>query len=340
MHKTQAFQPFRALQSAWAILMKAPLPMWVGGLILVVVESLGSGGGGGTEFRFDEFEEIERFVWFLIPLIGLGLLLTLVVIAVTSWLKVGYYTGVESVMRDGSVEFEQLFKAQGRWLNVFLVHLFQLLLSLLLASPFLIGTFLMIGIGKGLGLEEGPMFLIVVLFCLAYLPVYIYFLLGLILMTYPAALDGDGPMVSLTKSWTLASGIRVQLFLMGLLQLAMVIVGICACCLPALAAGILGHVMWCEAYIQATRDDMGEWWVHSRKVSTPPTRRGQESGAAFEDERGDSHRDPEGVGRETAGHGETRPQEQELPDPDAPFDPSAWRRGPDIPPIEEDEPAG
>jgi len=331
MHKTQAFQPIRALRSAWDLLMKAPLPLWVGGLILVVIESFGS-FGGGFDFHPRDLGEIERLLWILIPAMGLAVLLSLAVVAITSWLKVGYYTGIETVMRDGDVEFDQLFKSRGRWLNVFLAHLLQIFLTLVLVVPFFIGAFMMIGIGKGMDLGEGWIILLVVVFCLSYLPVYIYVLLGLILLPMPAALDGLGPVESLSRSWSLAAGIRMQLLLMGLLYLALTVVGLCACLIGVLGTGIITHVMWCEAYIQATRDDMGDWWVNTRGEGRRPSPSGGATRTiAAQVVEADPPQEPE----ESAEPWQTE-DAQDAQESKAPFDPSAWRQGSDIPPIDGD----
>lgn len=335
MHKTEAFQPFRALQSAWEILMKAPLPMWVGGLILVVIEQF---SGAGWNFNFGDGRDFERHFWLFIPVLGLGLVLTIVVMAVTSWLKVGYYGGVEAVMREGDFEFERIFKTQGRWMNVFLVHVFQLILVVVAVLPFFLCSVLAMAIGHGVGLRGGEMAALVGLVCLFYVPVFIYFLLGFTLMPYAAALDELGPKASLARSWSLADGLRVQLFLMGLLHLALTILGLCVLCVGSLAGMILGHVMWTEAYVQATRDDLGDWWINTRHEAPRDGPVAPELGADFDT--------PQEVEAQAKRPVPPPPREPELERPpstgsdegttDTAFDPSAWRKGSDIPPIEDD----
>ena len=338
MHKTQAFQPIRALQSAWEILMKAPLPMWVGGLILVVVESLGSGGGGGN-FQPNNIEDVEHILWILVPIMGIGMLFAIAVVAVTSWLKTGYYLGIEGVMKNGDHEFEQLFKTHGRWLSVFLVHLFQLFLFLVTAVPFLLLIAMAVAIGSSLDLREGEIAATVGLVCLFYLPVFFYLGLGYSLMTYAACLDGTGPVDSLQRSWSLASGIRIQLFLMVLLHVAITILGLCACLVGVIPASIIGHVMWTEAYVQATREDLNGWWINNQRVGGP----GPDAAPG-----GAGPGATEGAPREvparpvvqtpTPEPRQPSPAPEEGPPSDGNFDPSAWRKDSDIPPIE-DEPS-
>jgi hypothetical protein len=325
MHKTEAFRPFRALQSAWEILMKAPLPLWVGGLVLVVVENLGSGGGNFSSGNEEHFEEM---VWLLLPLAGLGCGLMLVALAVSSWLKIGYYKGIEGVMREGQVQFDRLYKKQATWMNVFLVHIFQLVLWIAAVLPFFLCVILSLAIGHGVGLEDGQVAALAFLVCLFYFPVFVYITLGFSLMPFAAALDSMGPMAALSHSWSLARGIRLPMFLMGLLSLGMILLGLCVFCVGSLAGMILSHVMWCEAYIQATRDDMGQWWINDRNVAPQG---GADDGWPEAETRPDAPRDVEAQTPEP----ESAPADEGA-DEETAFDPSAWRKGSDIPPIEED----
>ena len=318
MHKSIAFQPTRALSSAWDLLMKAPLPLWVGGLILMVVQSLGSFGGSGGNIQFDG-DNPEELIWLILPLMFIGFALSVIVMGVTAWLRVGYYNGVRSVMRDGEVEFDRLYKAEGRWLTVFLTLLLQGVLSFAAVLPIALVALIAILVGEGLGLADGGMAGLVGLVVFLYLPVLIYVQLGLILMVYPAALDGFGPVESLRESWSLASGERLQLFLMGLLQFGLFMVGLLACCVGAIPAGILAEVMWCEAYVQATRDrDDGSWWVDHRGRTEAPDA----------DDDWDA-----GLGHARSAETEPIPRDIEPESPGAPegFDPGGWRDGEDEP---------
>jgi|GEM_PF-1141627 len=361
MHKTEAFRPTRALQSAWDLCMKAPLPMWVGGLILVAVNSV-SGMGGGVDFSFSDGRDFERFIWLIVPAVLAGFLFTLVMLGVIAWLKIGYYRGVEEVMKRGDVEFEKLFKAQSRWLSTFLALLLQTLLIMLLWVPLVLSALVGVAVAKAVDLGDGGVAAIAILAMLAYVPFGVYVFLGLLLLPYPAALDGMGPIESLSYSWRLSSGVRWQLFLMLLLYMAMTLVGLMACCVGVLPAGILGEVMFCEAYVQATREDLGDWWVTRRAdppeppespapretevasvTPAPMPPRTDEADREASDADAPSAAPPEPADSSTTEGGqpassvaEAAPagESEDDPEDEGPFDPSAWRRGSDIPPID------
>lgn len=318
MHKSIAFQPTRALSSAWDLLMKAPLPLWVGGLILWVVQSLGSFGGGSGNIQVDG-ENPEEMIWLILPLMFIGFALSIVVMGVTAWLRVGYYNGVRTVMRDGDVEFDRLYKAEGRWLTVFLTLLLQGVLAFAAALPLALVVLIAVLLGQGLDVADGGMAALIGLAVLLYLPVFIYIQLGLILMVFPAALDGFGPVESLRESWSLAGGERMQLFLIGLLQFGLMLVGLLACCIGVIPAGILAEVMWCEAYVQATRDrDDGSWWIDHRGRKDDP-------GAGDDWDAGLGH------ARSAEAEPVARDAEPEPPASPEGFDPGGWRDGEDEP---------
>lgn len=342
MHKSTAFSPTRALQSSWDILTKAPLAMWVGGLILVTVESLGGMGGGGGDLHIHGAESVDRFIWMVIPLMMAGFLLTILLLAVTAWLKVGYFLGVEKVMRDGEVEFEDLYKARGRWKRVFLTTLLQAFLSFLLVIPAVLCALVAVAVGEAFDADDGVVAGLAILSVLAYIPVMIYFFMGMVLMPYPAALDGRGPIESLSDSWQLASGIRGQIFLMLLLSVALTLLGLCACFVGIIPAGVISQVMFCEAYIQATRTSTDNWWIRTRAVETGP-RDGETQVAMIDAEPlvDEARMEPE-TEPETEGPDESADSNAEAdlpvdqPQEEGPFDPSAWRKDEGIPPIEED----
>lgn len=367
MHKTEAFSPIRSLKSAIDLLMKAPLPLWVGGLIMVVVESIGSFAGSGTDIHIKGSEDIDHVLLLLIPMMLIGFALSIAVMAATAWLKIGYFRSVETVMRTGTAEFEDIFRLRPNWLKMFLTILFQALLSVGIIVPMVLVIFLVAAVVDGLDMDEGVGVGSVLIAMLAYIPVAAYFFLGIVLMPFPAALDNRGPMESLSDSWNLAKGVRINLFLMTLLQIALVLVGMLACCVGVIPASIVGYVMFCEAYIQATRTDTEGWWVRSK---TPPGGEDPEASewgsaespqdkarpvevqempavaVAFEPE---PEPEPEGPDEEEALKDDSmaapEPAPEEVADdgqePSADgkgeeggFDPAAWRKGSDIPPIE------
>ncbi len=320
MNKSIAFQPTRVLSSAWDLMTKAPLPLWVGGLIVVIVQGLGGFGGGGGNIQIDG-QDAEEWVWLIVPMMFISFGLSVLVMGVTAWLKTGYYNGVRTVMRDGDVEFDRLYRAEGRWLTVFLTMLLQGVLTFAATLPLVLIVLAAIFAGNAMGIDGGGRAGLILLVVLLYIPVLVYVHLGLVLMVFPAALDGFGPVESMRESWALADGERLQLFLIGLLQFGLFLVGLLACCVGAIGAGILAEVMWCEAYVQATRDrDDRRWWIdHRGKENGPDEQDGWDDGWSS--------------GSPPQASGGAAPREVQPESPDAPegFDPGGWRDAEDDP---------
>ena len=325
MRPDQAFNPIRALESAWKILMKAPLPMWVGGLILVVVQSA-AGMGGNPNFNL-KFHGWDAAAVVLIPLVLIALAVGVAVSLVISWLSVGYFNGVATVMRTGDVEFEKLFDARGRWLSMFLTRLLQGFLVFLSILTLGIGPIMGVIAHEALGLDGGVGVAVGALGFLVCVPICVYVVLGLALAPYAAALEDVNPIEAIARSWTLASGNRLMLLVFLLATILIVFVGLLMCCVGVLPASILVEVMWVEAYVQATQvDNFDEWWI---RTANRPQRTGPPTAAVAP---GPLPEPPE--------------EKRHVPDPEpppaegvgGPFDPGGWRDQAGIPPIEDDEP--
>ena len=312
MHKTTAFQPIRALSSALDLLMKAPLPLWVGGVVLATVQGLSQ---IGSQIRVPQnpHQHAEEVALTVLPFVLFGICLGIVVSMITAWLRIGYWGGIRTVMREGDVEFGELYRASNRWLGVFLTMLLQTVMVLVSLVPFGIFVGAAYLLHEVVGIDDDIAALFMFGGWLLYLPVLIYLELGFVLMPYPAALEGAGPVESLRISWGLASGVRLQMIGMGLLSFGLVIAGLLMCCIGVIPAGIIVEVMWCEAYVQATREGDG-WWVDHRGRGDGP---GPEDGW-----------EPSGGGRLVEDTPVTPSIDSAGADPGdgEGFDPSAWRK--------------
>ncbi len=323
MHKSTAFNPTRALSNALDLLMKAPLPLWVGGLVLIFVEGLAQ---GGAQFRIDLDGRPEDALRVALPFVAFGLCFGLVVALVTAWLRIGYYQAVRTVMRDGDAEFGELYRASNRWLAVFLAGLVQGLANLVAALPLALFGGAAALAGQALGIEDGLLALLILFSAALYLPVLVYVSLGLSLTVHAAVLEERGPVEAALRSWELASGVRVQLLLMSLLSLVLVIAGLLMCCVGVIPAAIVIEVLWCEAYVQATRDGEG-WWIDHRGSGGGPPDGGVRGGGEWDPVEGaptSGAATPGLAGGADPGRGGAAPEDGEP----GGFDPSAWRRDP------------
>ena len=324
MTPTRAFNPIRALESSWRLLNRAPLPLWLGGLILALVDLMGQSGGrvSGNEAR----------EWAIL-IVFFGLIMWVVTSLASAYLSAGYFSTVRDVMRTGSAEFEDVFKARGRFLALFLARIARGLLLLCGLLPAAIPPTIALMLHAGLGLEDDAAVLFGILGVLAYVPVFVYIALGLSFVDYAVVLDGASIGDAMSRSWQLARGNRLRLLLLLLSSIALVIIGLMLCCVGILPAVILIHVMWCEAYVQATRDghDPESWWVDGQGGPDSPSSVSSSWSEAAE---------------ATDSPLETRPTtppttpgvgEAEGAPPSQPFDPGRWRDDADIPPIDDRE---
>lgn len=333
MTRSQAFNPIRAAESAWRILMKAPLPMWLGGFLLMLVGGMGGGGGSGMNVQGQGHMDPE-FLWVLVPVAGIGCLFGLVMFAAGSWLMVGFCNSVRTVMRTGTVELEEVFDARGRWWQMILVRIVQLLLGAAAVIPFFIPVLIGMIVSDGLDLADEVGAGIALLGVILYIPVLIYVHLGLMFMPYAAAFEDLTISQALDRSWALARGNRLQLIVFCLGSVVIALVGLMLCCVGIIPASIVIEVMWIEAYIQATdiAGDPEDWWIEDQNSYEPrPPRRTPPTGPApFPDASAQGPRDVEA-------EVQSPPPEGPQVASDEPFDPGRWRGEADIPPIEDDE---
>jgi len=274
MHFNEAFDPFRALASAWTLIRRAPAALLVGGLLFWVCE-LGQSGPGQGKIRvedFDEFKQLDDVARHLAEafLAGIGgvFLLFACVLGIAVWLfeclvRVGFASAVERAMVSGSDELGDLFKAQGRWGTMVLTTLVQAILQVLALLPGLaLGGLAGAGVGvttqsAGAGVAVG------VVVGLCYLPVWMYVVLGLSLATFAVAVEGMSVTEAISRSWFLVRGHRWSLFLYWVVM-ALVELTFCCCCLLLFLPTTFSKVATYESYLRLVKSGDPSTW------STPP----------------------------------------------------------------------
>ena len=320
MTPERAFNPIRSLESSWRLLNQAPLPLWLGGLILALIEML-----GGAEGRVSSNSQGgEAAAWWLL-IAFFGLLLWLVTSLASAFVGAGYFTTVREVMRTGGARFEDVFNPRGPWVRLFLARIVAGLLSLCAILPAAIPPTVALMLHAGLGLEREWAVAVGLLGVFAYLPVFAYVVLGLLLVDYAVVLEGASIGDAISRSWQLSRGNRWQLLLFVLSSALIAIVGLLLCCVGLLPAVILINVMWCEAFVQLTEvgQGPGSWWTEEPGRPSAPS-------------------SPSRVEAETeakvveAPPVSARPSAPEDPAASKPFDPGRWREDAGIPPIDEE----
>lgn len=269
MEFNQAFNISRGLKNGWAAFKRAPVPLFLGGLLMQCTEG-GSGGGGGNSssspwddggssggMDFDyrmELGDVLRAdlaplpddlglggmggleLGVMVGLVLLGLFCGMLLVVFRAFLHTGYirlhHRALES---EGS--FGDLLSGADRLVPMLLWKLLKGLVS--------IGAFVVSAVpGIGLivfGLMQEQYAISVVggvLILLISVPVVVYIGLGLSLGDHAVALDELGPTAALEKSWSLVRGNRLHLFLFllvyGFARFASVFVGLLMLCIGVL----------------------------------------------------------------------------------------------------------
>jgi hypothetical protein len=95
------------------------------------------------------------------------------------------------------------------------------------------------------------------LLALVAVPVTIYVALGLVLGDIAVVIERLGPVGALERSWSLARGNRVPLFVYFFVTTLFSLVGVLACCIGVIVTRAIADLGTTEAYLLATHPDPG-----------------------------------------------------------------------------------
>lgn len=277
MHFHEAYDPFRALKSAFGLVRKAPAALLIGGLLLWICEDVHLLGNFGGEQKVDlsnvdpaDSERVREVAGQLGEMLAVGVASALGVflcgLAIAGFLfgslvRVGMARSVERALSEGADEIEDLFQSRGRWGSMVLTRLLQGLVEFAAALPGLAIIALAV-IATLAATDDGAVAAGVgVVAALLYVPVLVYVWLGVMLAPYAAAVEGMGPTEALSRSWALVRGHRWTLLLYWLVMALVQVLLLCACCcmllfLPKTWAETAGF----ESYLRLVRSgDPSSW---------------------------------------------------------------------------------
>lgn len=214
MRFSDAFAPGTAIEAGWNALKRAPWPLLVGSVLLVMA-------GSQCGLESEDWREVPRWAWDVLGLVilsggFLGLLFFLLKVFITP----GYLRVAGRAIFGQRPAFERLFGSGDRFLDMLLWVLLRygilavsglLLLLPLLPLGLYGGIAALVGSGRwdhweGVGIAFGMVAALYGLFFA--LPVLLYVELGLYFGRFLVALEGKGPVDALKTSWSLASGHR------------------------------------------------------------------------------------------------------------------------------------
>lgn len=263
MHFPPALDPFRALGAAWRILFRSFGPLIVGGVLLVVFDNAKLGFGVDDDVHF--WRQVVEHVLGAACCGLVGLL-------VTAWIEIGFARCVEATARDGTTSFETLFDSRGRYGEMLLALFLRALIAIALGLPFFMLSLGGRVLDRHTDVPEPLIVLAAIAAVIVYVPVMLYVLLGIAFVPQAIALEGRSATDAFRRSWEIARGHRLALFVLFLVLVVLAFVGLCCCLVGVLFTGTLANVAKNEAFLAWTRPaERAGWWIAAaRSASAPP----------------------------------------------------------------------
>lgn len=243
-----ALDPVRSLTAAFRLLVRNPLPLLLGGAILLLFDR-GHGLGIVGDWDSHHFQDELPGRIFFGGCCGLfGLL-------VWSWIGVGFAHVVEETRRTGTSAFATLFDARGRFGDMLLALFLHLVAWFAAGLPFLLIVIGASVIGRHTDIPDGIVALAAIAGFLVYLPFFAYLMLGIAFVPQEVALGGRSAIESFHTSWQLAHGRRLALFVFCLALAVFTFLGLCCCFVGIFFTGAVANVATFEAWLALTRPD-------------------------------------------------------------------------------------
>ncbi len=242
MEFRQAYDPVRALGGAWRLVARAPLTMIVGAVLVFLTDPQTP---QGVQF------ENGHPSWWGALLVG-GVAVSCCCVSILVWLfscllYVGLAGAVQRVLTTGEERFSDLFQPRGLFGEMVLARLVKVVLLVATFLPTLVIGGGPVALGYWLELEWLG-WLIGSFFALAYLPIFVYILLGLLLVEEAVAFESRQPFDALKRSWDLAAANRMQLLWFGVVNLAVSLAGLLCLCFGVLVTAPWARLAWFESY--------------------------------------------------------------------------------------------
>ncbi len=273
MEFNRAYDPIRALQSSWKALAQAPLPLILGGVLLLLTWSGGGGGNGFSLVEHDGGSVLSGWHLILLPLLGICACVGIALFLFSSWVQIGFANSVEEVLRTGHTEVGHLFDAKGRFGSMVLARILCLIISVLGWLPFIVLVGITLIATHGFERHQALIPIILIPGALIWTPVFGYVWLGISLAEQAVAIEGLQPVDSLKRSWSLVSGNRLMLLLYWIVTVIFTVLGLCLCFFGYFVTGTLAMTARSEAYLALVRGgERDGWWIeHGAPPPVPPT---------------------------------------------------------------------
>jgi hypothetical protein len=264
MNFAEAYDPIRALKSAFAAMNRAPVRLWLGGILILILD--GNVGTGSNS--------VGQNAQHMDPALAIGLLsgaccLGLLIFIASAWITPGVLFGLREVLQDGELGERGMFEHRGRFVPLLLS---RLLVSVLVVCVFVViagGTLVIVLLARSLQTLSLPMVLlapVMLLAGLAALISIIYIFLGFYLMEGAVVFEERSPVEALKRSWSLVRGNRWRLVWFGLVSVFVTLLGLVACCVGVIATGAVARLAAPEAFLRLTADEGTTWAAPGAKA--------------------------------------------------------------------------
>jgi len=263
----EAFDIPRAIGHGWEALKRQPFGLLLGAFLMSATEGGGGGGGnsGGSQDLSgqsvsDGLREASNALggaeWAVIALIGACVLCCgVAVLLFRSWLEPGYLRLHRDLVIQGQAGAGALFGGASAFTRMIGWNLLSgvIMLGTVVVAMLPGGALLAVGyeLDRSLPLMIGGG----VLMGIIGVPVGIYVKLGLAFGAHAVSLDDLSVMDALERSWGLARGARLHLFLFFLVTGLFWVAGFILCCVGVFATRAIRDVGVTEGYLLATRPE-------------------------------------------------------------------------------------
>jgi hypothetical protein len=282
---SEAFDISRAVSHGWAGVKRQPVGLLLGSFLLTITE----GGGGGSNPIGGKYDwgdgsssdqkssalpsdlwsgalgdalDLETGAGIAALVIGL-VCVTMCVAAVLvfrSWIQAGYLRTHRDLVIAGQADVGTLFTGGSDLVRLILWKLLSFVVSLGVFAVALLPALLTAGIAYALHVEKDHILIAAGIIGFVFVvPTLIYVGLGLVLGDRAVVIDGLAPAAALDRSWSLAKGNRIQLFVFFLVTGLFRLAGILLCCIGIVLTRAIVDMGTTEAYMLATRSDSANW---------------------------------------------------------------------------------
>jgi hypothetical protein len=269
---SKAFDIGRAIRHGWAAFQRQPLGLLFGSLVLTLTEGGGSNPGSGSFQSSDddaptlpnmpEVFDVETAAGIAAVAVGVTCLLLCVaaVLLFRTWIEAGYIRMQRDLVVAGQASAGTIFGGAPDLGRLLLWKLLSMTVFLGVITVALLPALAGGLVAYALHAEKELIFLLAGLLAFVFaLPTLVYVGIGLAFGSLAVVVDGLGAAAALDRSWSLAKGNRMPLFVFFLVTGLFRLSGFLLCCVGIFATRAIADTGTTESYMLATQSGSEDW---------------------------------------------------------------------------------